>query len=77
MLRKGRWLQTKEEAQEAAVKARLASWSDFADRQGQRKWFAGPMVSIEERTPVRNKKAGSVGDATGTLVGRGKTATMS
>ena len=51
--RKGRWLATKQAAQGAAVKAGLASWSEFPNAQGNLNWFAGPMVSIEERTPVR------------------------
>ncbi|UZW54080.1 hypothetical protein NUH86_11090 [Sphingobium sp. JS3065] len=49
--RKGRWLPTKEAAQDAAAKAGFGSRSEYDDPNGPRRatFFGDPMLKIEER----------------------------
>ncbi|KKW93855.1 hypothetical protein [Sphingobium chungbukense] len=59
--RKGRWLPTKEAAQDAAAKAGFGSRSDYDDPDGPRRatFFADPLLQIEEKTidPARTRRA--------------------
>lgn len=46
-VKRGRWCDTKEQAQEAAVRAGEGIWESYADKNGRRRFYPSPLTNIE------------------------------